>query len=103
MQKRPKPDNTTLASSARAADDVAVARMVRGLLGYLNRHQGDRGAGVHSLLIAYVQAALQVLHDSPAEHVDTNREVLLVMLDQARRVLDEQPSSAMPPGKWTIH
>jgi len=55
--------------------------MVRGLLGYLNRHQGDRGEGVHSLLIAYVQAALQVLHDSSAEYVDTNREVLLVMLD----------------------
>ncbi len=76
--------------------------MVRGILSYLNENQDDRGEGVHALLIALVQAALQVLQDSTAEDVDANREALMTMLDQARRIVGAG-SRAAAVDRWTVH
>ncbi|MFB3853085.1 MAG: hypothetical protein ACE148_04595 [Vicinamibacterales bacterium] len=102
MQKRSKraPES---GSCQFPSSDVGTVRMVRGILAYLNEHQGDRGQGVHSLLVAYVQAALQVLGDSPAEYVEANREALVTMLDQARLVISAGPARASDATRWTVH
>lgn len=102
MQKRSKRAPETAGSCQFPSGDVGTVRMVRGILAYLNEHQGDRGQGVHSLLVAYVQAALQVLSDSPAEHVESNRDALVTMLDQARLVIAAGPVEGAP-NKWTVH
>jgi len=103
MPKRSKPANSSRnLPPVPVAPGSGIARIVEGLLAFLNRHQRDRTEGVHALLVAFVQAGIQALEDCDSEETDVNREALLAMLDHARRVLgDSQP--AQQPSRWTVH
>ena len=102
MPKRPKPATVPKRPSVPVASGSGVVPMVEGLLAFLNRQQGNRTEGVHALLIAFVQAAVQVLDECDGDERDPNREALLAMLDHARLVLGER-QLAQPPTGWTVH
>jgi hypothetical protein len=100
MPKRSKVSARSRATAqVSATHGSGVPQIVEGLLGFLNRHQGDRRDGVHALLVAFVQAGIQVLQDCDNEEIEANRDTLLKMLEQARLVLNAsetaQPASRM--------
>jgi hypothetical protein len=103
MPKRSKLANPSKLAPVPVAPGSGVVPMVEGLLAFLNSQQGDRTEGVHALLIAFVQAAVQVLDECDREETDTNRDALLAMLDHARRVLGDSPAAPRSPTTWTIH
>jgi hypothetical protein len=103
MSKRSKLANPSKLPPAPVAPGSGVVPMVEGLLAFLNGHQGDRIEGVHALLIAFVQAAVQVLDECDRDEIDANRDALLAMLEHARRVLGDSPAAPQARTTWTIH
>jgi hypothetical protein len=102
MQKRSKsPGASRESAHIPRAGNSGVVGMVEHLLDFLSHHQTDRGEGVQALLVAFVQAASRVLEDSGGDELDANRNAILQMLEQARRVIDERP--AAPAAGYTIH
>jgi hypothetical protein len=81
-------------------DKAHVVETARRLLNLLNEQDMDSGDAMLSLLLAFMQASVQVLDEGAPEAVEANRNVLLTMLEHARQVLID-PGAVLPSA--TVH
>jgi len=101
MNTHEKPDSAGWSPRPEPSRDAShLLQTVERLLRLLNKHQRDRHEGVRALLLAFVQAGVQVLDAGDEEQVEANREALIAMLAGAQRALERQ---GMRTPRATIH
>ncbi len=93
MQRRSRSRSTVDMSPPLPDSDGRRLELVEEILAVLHRHQSEPDEGVQALLVAFLHSASRALDASSEETLDDNRDTLLTLLEQAKGVLAERPSS----------